>query len=127
MSFILQDSGSGLWQIDVTDSGILNSTSVGSGSPIVLKLNDPGNSSSWQIGITTGGLLTTTSISLGAFPTTFSIVSDTTNTTWNLGLTSLGILNTTLSNNSGGGSGGGTTNDPWTSVHINSSLRGVRI
>lgn len=94
-SFILQDSSSALWQVTVDDSGILHTTSVGSGTPSTVKLNDPLNDSSWQLGVSTTGLLTTTSISLSANPNFLALASLSGVTNWNIGVSQIGLITTT--------------------------------
>lgn len=93
MSFILQDSSSGLWQVDVDDNGDVRTTSVGSGSPITLNLNDPGGTTSWSVGVTTIGQLTTTSVTFNAAnKKEFTVVSNTGKSTWFLKIHSNGDL-----------------------------------
>lgn len=92
-AIILQDSGSQLWLVTILDSGLLQSTTTGSGSVNTIILNDPSNSASWQLGITTAGLLTMTSVTFsGANPKYVDLISGTLLTDWHVGVTLVGLL-----------------------------------
>jgi hypothetical protein len=95
MSLILQDSGSGLWQVTVNDFGVLSVTSVGSGTPNTVDLNDSGNTTSWLLGVSTIGVLTTTSIAFNAgYSKSYALVSISGLTTWLINVTNFGDIGT---------------------------------
>ena len=92
-AIILQDSSTQKWSVTILDSGLLQSTTTGSGSVNSVTLNDPSNSASWQMGITTAGLLTTTSVTFsGSNPKFVDLVSSTLETDWHIGVTLAGLL-----------------------------------
>jgi hypothetical protein len=70
----LEDSGANLWLVGVTDTGLLQTTSLGAGTAGNVYLNDSvGNS--WQLGVNAAGLLTTTSVSNAGYHNFITLVS----------------------------------------------------
>jgi hypothetical protein len=95
MSFILQDSSSNLWNVTISDIGVLDTASVGSGSPNTINLNSTG-SLSWLLGVTTVGTLETTSVTFNSgYATLLTMASATGLTSWSIGVLPTGALFTT--------------------------------
>ena len=93
MNYYLQDSNSDNWQLGVTTSGALTTTSVGAESIPTLILEDT-SGNYWQLGVTTAGALTTTST--GAAAVTTINLTDSSGNYWNVQVTTAGALTTTF-------------------------------
>jgi hypothetical protein len=88
----LKDSNNALWNVFVTDTGLLQTQSGATGTAQTIILNDQAQSASWQLGITTLGLLTTTLLAFSANPTQQFMVSLSGQTAWQLGVLTNGNL-----------------------------------
>lgn len=92
---VLQAANSSLWQLNITDTGLLQTVQASSGTPQIIKLNNSAKTATWQLGVTNAGLLTTTSIALDTTqPTALLLFSTTLISQWNLGVTTPGLLTT---------------------------------
>lgn len=94
MAYFLQDAGSAYWQLGVTVSGQLSTTSVGTQTIVTLVLQDSA-AGYWQLGVTVSGQLSTTSVGVTTI-TPISLI-DSNGKTWNVGVTTVGQLTSTLS------------------------------
>lgn len=94
--FTLADSNGVLWDVSVTDVGVLQTQLSMSGIATTIILNDGTNAASWRLGVTILGVLTTTSVALNPlYPQNFLMGSITAATAWNMGVTLGGNLTTT--------------------------------
>lgn len=93
MAFDLLDSNGNAWRFDVTDAGLMTSTSVAvSGDEVARYISDFGGSGVvFQLGATTGGLITTTSVAASSQPNKIMMLSPSASI-WYLIVTSSGIL-----------------------------------
>lgn len=98
---ILQAPDSSLWAVTVDDNGGLFTTSVVSGTPTTVVLNDPADASfSWKLIVATGGILKTQSTAYQpSTATSFPINSEISSIPWSLNVTNdgahFGLLQTT--------------------------------
>jgi hypothetical protein len=91
---VLASPNGTLWQITITDDGLLH-TAAGPGGVTPVILTDATNAATWQVGVNNAGLLTTTSIALDPIqPKVIPFVSPTKATAWNLQVTVGGLLQT---------------------------------
>jgi hypothetical protein len=98
-TFILASPGGLLWQIGVTDVGLLTAVQIPSPSvvtPVKMFLNDwETNTTTWQVVVTDTGILQTTSVPFVATgQNTFPMVSAGGAHIWNLQVTTVGLLQT---------------------------------
>lgn len=88
-----------LWNVFVTDAGLLQTVQGSINNAQAVILNNPGNTVSWQLGVTNAGLLTTTSVTFNAAnPKIATIASLSGNAAWDIGVTTPGLLTTTADN-----------------------------
>jgi hypothetical protein len=93
MSVILQDANGGLWQLTVDDNGVLATSSVGSGTPSNIILNNVGQTTSWKLGVTTFGQPDTIPAAFNpSNPTFITLLSVTSLSEWDLGVDNNGVL-----------------------------------
>lgn len=107
-TFTLAAPNGGLWQVGVTDAGLLTTTSISSGmvTPELEFLNDwETNTTTWQVVVTNLGLLQAVAATFVATEeNTITMVSAGGSKVWNLQVTTAGLLQTQAA--------GGVTRDP---------------
>lgn len=93
-SVVLRDSLGGLWSVQVTDSGILETTAVTTGYADDVLLNDITLPvTTWRLGVTAGGLLTTDLIAYRLEPSALYLGTSPSAFDWRLQITG-GLLQT---------------------------------
>jgi hypothetical protein len=91
----INDSGGNTWQVGVSDSGILQSQSVGQQSPAAIYLNDYAtNTTSWLLTITTSGIIGTQQVTYNAGYPISQGLSSPSGYSFDLEVNSGGILST---------------------------------
>jgi hypothetical protein len=90
----LADANGVLWNVGVTDAGLLQAT-LGGTAAQTLFINDLTGATTWQVGVTIAGLLTTTAVALQAgIQNSFPMVSSSGTKLWNMQVTFAGLLQT---------------------------------
>lgn len=102
-SYILQATDGGLWQLSLSDSGILQTDKILTGTPDSLFLNDITTpTTTWQLGVTNGGLITTTAVAYDSTqPSAIYIASNATGIPFNIKVTT-GLYQTSPGNDPAG-------------------------
>lgn len=91
----LADANGVLWDVGVTDAGLLTSVSGSANAAQTLFLNDVGDTTTWQVGISITGLLTATSVAHVAGGTNnIPLVSSGGSHNWLLEITAAGLYQT---------------------------------
>lgn len=95
---VLSDLAGHLWEVTVTDTGMLQTVATTAVPQGAVLLTDPTSAATWQLGVSITGMLMTTSAALNVNgPKTLQLVSASGLTGWALGVTAGGALTTSPS------------------------------
>jgi len=93
--YVLADSSANLWNIGVTDLGVLTSTPTAFASSQALYLTDPTGATSWQIKVSTLGVISAIGVTLSTlYPQFLQMYSSTGQSQWNVTVNTIGVLQT---------------------------------